>query len=119
LSQYQLGLITVSRDRLREHSPATKFPYYFAYGLPVLFPEWMKEGHEYDAAIPYAEESFVQTVQEIACDRRRWTDLSNRARSIAESLTWEKVLLPLDELINNGTRHAVQTHLPHGAVAST
>ena len=98
LADYQLGLITVSRDRLRQHSPATKFPYYFSYGLPVLFPEWMKEGHEYEAAIPYNEDNFVEQVN-YASDEKIWQALSEKARNIAESITWDQTLAPLAALL--------------------
>lgn len=99
LSEYQLGLITVSADRLRRHSPATKFPYYFAYGLPVLFPEWMEEGHTYSAAVPYSETTFVDVVREVVTNRDRWQALSESAVATAHSLTWDRVLVPLARLL--------------------
>lgn len=99
LAYYQFGLITVSRDRLRENSPATKFAYYFAHGLPVLFPEWMKEGHSYEAAIPYNEHNFVEQVRLSSESKDRWQRLSSKARSTAEGLTWDRVLAPLDDLL--------------------
>lgn len=101
LADYQFGLITVSRDRLRENSPATKFGYYFACGLPVLFPEWMKEGHTYEAAIPYNEENFVDQVASVAEDESRWHWLSEVARETAEILTWDQVLAPLAGLLES------------------
>jgi hypothetical protein len=100
LADYQFGLITVSRDRLRQHSPATKFPYYFSYGLPVLFPEWMKEGHEYEAAIPYNEDNFVEQIHH-AADEEVWRALSEKARRIAENITWDQVLSPLIKVLDN------------------
>jgi hypothetical protein len=100
LARYQLGLITVSQDRLRRHSPATKFAYYFARGLPVLFPEWMLEGHGYTAAVPYTEASFPLVVEGIVGDRERWETLSAQALEIASSLRWETVLAPLVPLLS-------------------
>jgi hypothetical protein len=99
LADYQFGLITVSRDRLREYSPATKFPYYFAHGLPVLFPEWMREGHLYEAAIPFSEDNFVDQVSRVAGDEALWRRLSTRAQEIASDLSWDKVLRPLSRLL--------------------
>lgn len=99
LADYQFGLITVSRDRLRENSPATKFAYYFAHGLPVLFPEWMKEGHEYEAAIPYNEDNFVEQVRLSSGSEAEWRRLSNQARATAEELTWDRVLAPLGDVL--------------------
>jgi hypothetical protein len=99
LADYQLGLITVSRDRLRQFSPATKFPYYFVNGLPVLFPEWMREGFEYpDCAIPYREESFNDQVA-WACEQTRWTSMHEAALERGRSMTWDVVLTPLAGLL--------------------
>jgi hypothetical protein len=100
LTSYQFGLITVSKDRLRAHSPSTKFAYYFAYGLPVLFPEWMEEGHTYEAAIPYNEENFAEQVARVAGDEKLWRSLSRAAKQIAESLVWERVLQPVLEVLS-------------------
>lgn len=99
LADYQFGLITVSCDRLRRHSPATKFPYYFAHGLPVLFPEWMKEGHTYEAAVPYTEDNFVETVRRVGADQAEWRRLSNAAVHTAATLSWDIVLEPLARLL--------------------
>lgn len=99
LADYQIGLITVSRDALRQHSPSTKFPYYFAHGLPVLFPEWMKEGYEYpDCAVPYTEATFVQAVESLA-DEAAWRRMSGAARARGAALAWPRVLEPLCGLL--------------------
>jgi hypothetical protein len=99
LADYQLGVISVSRDRLRQHSPSTKFPYYFASGLPVLFPEWMKEGHEYpEAAVPFSEETFAGEVERFR-DRDRWERMSAAARARGCQLSWSAVLAPLVDLV--------------------
>jgi hypothetical protein len=107
LADYQFGLITLSRDRLREFSPATKLPYYLAHGLPVLFPAWMREGHGYsDCAIPYDESSFAAQVR-AASEPSRWRALSEAALRRAARLTWAEALRPLAELLEahqNGGR---------------
>jgi hypothetical protein len=120
LAEYQLGLITVSRDALRQHSPSTKFPYYFAHGLPVLFPEWMKEGYEYPkCAIPYNEGTFVSAAKSLA-DEPTWRQISGAALALAAKLSWQETLQPLAELIqchsraNTGT--ACPTRLSEGLV---
>jgi hypothetical protein len=101
LADYQFGLITVSRDDLRQNSPATKFPYYFSYGLPVLFPEWMKEGYEYpDFAIAFNEDNFVDRVRG-AAQKERWERMSQQSREAARALTWENVLRPLANLLSS------------------
>jgi hypothetical protein len=99
LADYQSGLITVSQDRLRRHSPSTKFAYYFACGLPVLFPEWMEEGHAYTAAVPYSERSFDAQARRVCGDRRTWQTLSDAARATAAELTWDRVLQPLEDVL--------------------
>jgi hypothetical protein len=97
LADYQLGLISLSRDWLRCRSPATKFPAYFSYGLPVLFPEWMKEGYDYpDCAVPFDEDRFGQRVRE-ATEPRAWAQMSEAARQRAEGMTWGKCLAGLAE----------------------
>ncbi len=104
LADYQIGLITVSRDALRQHSPSTKFPYYFAHGLPVLFPEWMKEGYEYpDCAVPFREDNFVAAVAALT-ERARWERMSAAALARARDLSWDRVLQPLAGLLDSGRR---------------
>jgi len=100
LADYQCGLITVSQDRLRRHSPSTKFAYYFAHGLPVLFPDWMEEGHSYPAAVPYTETTFVSQARRVCGDARAWHALSEAASDTAKGLTWDRVLQPLDAIVS-------------------
>lgn len=102
LAGYQLGLVTVARDLLRQHSPATKFASYFAHGLPVLFPDWMKEGHSYpDCALPYDESNFPAQVERMA-EAALWERMSSAAVERARTLTWDQVLRPLGELLRRG-----------------
>lgn len=99
LSDYQVGLVTVARDRLREHSPATKLPYYFAHGLPVLFPAWMKEGHDFPAcALPFEESTFAAQALRIL-EPGRWEQMSVAALAAAEQRSWNTTLAPLFEAI--------------------
>lgn len=106
LADYQVGLITVSRDLLRQNSPSTKFAYYFACGLPVLFPEWMKEGYTYpDCAIAYNEENFIEQVY-AALEPTVWQRMSAAALATAHQLTWEKVLQPVGDLLGKVSRSA-------------
>lgn len=95
LADYQVGLITVSRDRLRQFSPSTKFAYYFSFGLPVLFPEWMREGYCYpNCAVPYSEENFADQFRAIS-GKEVWNRMSAAALDEASHLTWAQVLRPL------------------------
>jgi hypothetical protein len=101
LADYQVGLITVSRDALRQHSPSTKFPYYFAHALPVLFPDWMLEGYEYrDCATPYNEHTFTKVLGAVAAETK-WRQMSEAALSVASNLQWVNTLQPLQEIIED------------------
>ena len=100
LSNYQFGLITVSKDFLRQYSPSTKFAYYFAHGLPVFFPEWMKEGYDYKGCVPYNEYNFVEITRKYA-NRAIWEKMHEQVIEQAKELTWDKVLQPLLKLIEN------------------
>jgi hypothetical protein len=101
LAEYQCGVITVSQDRLRRHSPSTKFADYFAAGLPVLFPDWMEEGHTYAAAVPFTESTFASQARRVCADRSEWQRLADEARSTAEDLRWDRVLQPLEDVLNH------------------
>ena len=99
LQDYQCGVITISQDRLRRVSPSTKFAYYFANGLPVLFPEWMEEGHTYEAAVPYTEATFAGQARRVCEDPAGWQRLSDAALAAAATLTWDRVLQPIDDIL--------------------
>jgi hypothetical protein len=99
LADYQFGLITVSQDRLRRYSPTTKMSYYLMHGLPVLFPEWMREGYDHpECAVPYTEESFASVVRE-SSERPTWERLAAAAREAARALAWEDTLAPIARLV--------------------
>jgi hypothetical protein len=98
LADYQFGLITVSRDILRQHSPSSKFADYFSCGLPVFFPEWSKEGYTYKGCIPYNEENFLEVFNKHA-NKENWEKLHYQVIEQAKELTWEKVLRPLIKII--------------------
>lgn len=103
LADYQVGLITVSRDLLRRNSPSTKFADYFAHGLPVLFPEWMREGHEYaGCAAPYTEETYRDVAQAVAGCPATWQAMSERALEVSREVAWDHVLRPLADLLRRG-----------------
>lgn len=98
MSNYQFGLVTEARTLLRHYSISTKFPEYFSWGLPVLFPEWMKEGYRYKGCIPYNEDNFAKQIKKHT-DKNLWEDLSNQVLEEAKNLTWDKTLIPLAEII--------------------
>jgi hypothetical protein len=99
LADYQFGLVTVSRDRLRQYSPVTKLAYYLMHGLPVLFPEWMREGRELpDCAVPYDEDTFGERVLQ-AASPARWESLAASARSAGAGRSWAEALKPLAQLL--------------------
>ena len=52
MAEYQLGLVTITDDPLRQHSFSSKHLEYISYGLPVLTPAWRQ-----DRALQHSSES--------------------------------------------------------------
>lgn len=102
LAGYQFGLITVNKDWLRENSPSNKFGGYFAYGLPVLFPKWMKAGYQYKGAIPYDEDNFNEVVARCAKEDV-WNKLHMDAIVQAEEMSYKKVWKPVLDIVENNS----------------
>ena len=98
LADYQFGLITVSRDWLREHSPSNKFGDYFSHGLPVLFPSWMKAGYQYKGAIAYDEDNFNDIIGKYS-EMNAWARMHEETLAQAEKMSYEKVWQPVLDLV--------------------
>ena len=77
LLEYQIGLITISTDRLRRAGFSAKNLEYIAHGLPVLVPAWRRDMHLIRGSIPYTEEGFLvhsgvaEQRARMAADQRR------------------------------------------------
>ena len=98
LAEYQFGLVTLSKDRLRVHSFSSKQLDYMSYGLPVLTPEWRKDPILEKYSILYNENNFLQKIKEYS-SREKWEKMSNMCLDKAKEWDWEKVLKPLIEII--------------------
>lgn len=98
LADYQFGLVTLSDDPLRRSSFSSKQLRYYAYGLPVLSPNWRHDCVLDEAALLYDENSFVDLVKAYS-DEEKWNELSAKALKIAQHYDWEQVLRPLDALL--------------------
>lgn len=98
LKNYQFGLSTVSKDTFRRKHFSCRILGYLAYGLPVLSAEWMQFPHELKGVLPYNEDNFLEIVDTYS-DQDKWTRLSKEAYEQALELDWNKVLLPLEKLL--------------------
>lgn len=98
LANYQFGLITISNDPLRQSGFSSKQLDYYAFGLPVLTPEWRTDDVLDPGAIHFNAGNFVDLIREYS-DRDRWQKMSNAAVSIAREYTWERAFRPLAEII--------------------
>ena len=61
LEQYQLGIITSTRDELRQDGFSAKHPQYLAFGLPVLAPASRRHLDLLRGSVPYEEETFLSS----------------------------------------------------------
>jgi hypothetical protein len=98
LRQYQLGLVTCSKDALRREGFSSKHLQYLAYGLPVLVPAWRQHLDLLQGSVPYTEQTFRSVIDEIN-DEKRWQDASDEAYDQALRLDWEETLWPLEDLL--------------------
>ncbi len=98
LKDYQLGLVTCSRDELRRRGFSAKHLDYLAHGLPTLVPAWRESAGELEGTFFYTEGSFLDAVSAMS-DPDGWSSASDRAYEQAQSLAWEETLRPLDALL--------------------
>jgi hypothetical protein len=103
LADYQFGLITITKDLLRQSSFSSKQLDYYAFGLPVLTPEWRTDTVLDPGAIHFSADNFVKLIKEYS-DRDRWQEKSDAAISIAKERTWESAFRPLTEIVERQLR---------------
>jgi hypothetical protein len=101
LANYQLGIITCTKDALRRDGFSAKHLHYLAAGLPVLVPAWRRHLELLRGSQPYDEASFLNTIERLS-DPVRWQAASDEAYAQACELTWERTLQPLDALLDTG-----------------
>lgn len=100
LYDYQFGLVTVSKDLVRRWGWSSKILTYLSHGLPCLFPEWHRCGHELGGCIPYNEKNFNEVVDGYI-DRTVWEEKSKEAIEQARELAWPKILNPMIEILES------------------
>jgi hypothetical protein len=100
LRQYQVGLVTCSKDALRRDGFSSKHLQYIACGLPVLVPNWRRHLDLLRGSIPYDEDNFVSVIQRLS-DQAEWHRLSDEAYAQAQRLAWPETLLPLEALLDD------------------
>ncbi|MGW3139249.1 hypothetical protein [Streptomyces sp. NPDC001139] len=100
LRNYQLGLVTCSKDPLRRDGFSSKHLQYLSYGLPVLVPAWRRHLDLLRGSFVYTEETFRSVVDAMGVERR-WRWASDRAYAQAEHLSWNETLRPLEQLLND------------------
>jgi len=100
LREYQLGLVTCSKDPLRRDGFSSKHLQYLAYGLPVLVPAWRRHLDLLQGSIPYTEETFGSVISALN-DEKRWQLASDEAYGQAVRLDWERTLRPLEALLTD------------------
>ncbi|MFJ2234798.1 hypothetical protein [Streptomyces sp. NPDC087859] len=105
LRNYQLGLVTCSKDPLRRDGFSSKHVQYLSYGLPVLVPSWRRHLDLLRGSVVYTEETFRSAVDGMS-DERRWRSASDEAYAQAERLSWDETLRPLEQLLSR------DSHLP-------
>lgn len=99
LSNYQFGLITISKDKLRSQGLSAKYLDYLNYGLPVLCPEWRQDKLLLPATIQYNETNIIKVFNSFQ-DSGSWKQKHLAAIKLAKNLNWDKNLQPLINLIN-------------------
>jgi hypothetical protein len=98
LRDYQLGLITCTKDEIRRDGFSAKHLDYISFGLPVLVPAWRRHMDLLRGSVPYDEESFVSLIERLSVEQE-WQRVSDEAYAQAEQLTWDKTLRPLESLL--------------------
>ncbi len=100
LHEYQIGLITCSKDELRRDGFSAKNTAYIAHGLPVLVPAWRRHMELLRGCVPYDEDTFASVIERLS-DEREWQRVSDEAYAQAQELTWERTLQPLEEALHD------------------
>lgn len=99
LSQYQFGLITISKDKLRSNSFSAKHLTYISFGLPVFCPEWRQDPLLKSATIYYNENNFESQFKKYS-QKKFWLKKHQAALKLAQKLNWNITLLPIISVIH-------------------
>jgi hypothetical protein len=110
LSDYQIGLITCSKDELRRAGFSAKNLAYIAYGLPVLVPVWRRHMELVRGCIAYDEDTFLSVI-EMLSHEPEWQRVSDEAYAQAQELSWERTLQPLDDALRDPSYRYLTPHM--------
>jgi hypothetical protein len=110
LQQYQLGLITCTKDELRSDGFSAKNLAYIAYGLPVLVPSWRRHMELLRGFVPYDEDTFLEAIERLS-DPDEWQRVSDEAYQQAQELTWERTLQPLEDALQDPSYRYFTPHM--------
>jgi hypothetical protein len=110
LEQYQLGLITCTKDELRSDGFSAKNLAYIAHGLPVLVPAWRRHMELIRGYVPYDEDTFLSAIERLS-DEEEWQRLSDDAYAQAQELTWERTLQPLEDSLHDPSYRYLTPHM--------
>lgn len=99
LKNYQFGLITITKDKLRQSSFSSKHLEYLSYGLPVLTPEWRQDYLLKDVSFYYNEKSFINVIKQFS-DPIKWKTMSDQCYDQAHKWQWKTVLKPLGKIVS-------------------
>jgi hypothetical protein len=100
LSNYQFGLVTITKDKLRRDSFSSKHLEYLSYGLPVLTPEWRKDSILDDVSIYYNETTFLEKIQKFS-KKDVWELMSKRSYKRSRDLKWRSNFKPLIKFLRS------------------
>jgi hypothetical protein len=100
LDEYQIGLITCSKDELRREGFSAKNTAYVAHGLPVLVPAWRRHMELLRGCVPYDEDTFASAIERLS-DEKEWQRVSDEAYTQAQELAWERTLQPLEAALHD------------------
>jgi len=100
LKNYQFGLLTISKDRLRKKGWSFKQMDYISYGLPILMPSWRRDPVFKDVCIYFSKKNFLKKINEYT-DEYKWTAVSRKAKKLSADYQWKTTMKPLVEIIKN------------------
>lgn len=100
LKNYQLGLITCTKDPLRRQGFSAKHIEYLSYGLPVLVPEWRTSAKKIRGTIFYNENNFSKIINNYK-NELYWKEKHREAIKQSENLNWNSTLNPLLKILSS------------------
>jgi hypothetical protein len=110
LRDYQIGLVTCSKDELRRDGFSAKNLEYIAHGLPVLVPAWRRHMELIRGCVPYDEDTFLSAIERLS-DEEEWRRVSDEAYAQAQELTWERTLQPLEDALRDPSYRYLTSHM--------